>query len=107
MLCQVDDKVVESLRNLKGEFLQLNNYRFNGHTNSDGFVLTGAADFFFFKTYTKVIDERYELHLLTVDQVWEQDVDGDIELDQIEEGELSEIHIFSHMLEEVEVNKKY
>lgn len=106
MICQVDDKVVESLRSLKGELLQLNHYKFGENTPNDGFVITGAADFFFLKTYTKIIDSKYELHLLTIDQVWEMDVDEELGFDLIEEGELSEIHIFSHTLKDVTVDKR-
>jgi hypothetical protein len=106
MICQVDDRVVESLRNLKGEQLQLNHYRFGDNTPNDGFVISGASDYFFIRTHTKVIDNRYELHLLTIDQVWEQDVDDDLMLDVIEEGELAEIHIFSHSISDLRIDRK-
>jgi hypothetical protein len=106
MLCELNDSVVNALKVLKGEFLQLNHYQHGSFSKNDGYVITGPSDYFFIKTHTKVIDNRYELHLLTIDQVWAGDVSEDIVLETIDEGELSEIHIFSHSLEGLRIDNR-
>lgn len=106
MLCELNDSIVNSLKALKGEFLQLNHYRHGNFTKDDGYVITSPSDYFFVKTHTKIIDNKYELHLLTIDQVWAGDVNEDIVFETIDEGELSEIHIFCHSLEGLRINDR-
>jgi hypothetical protein len=104
MLCELNDSVVNALKALKGEFLQLNHYQHGNFSKNDGYVITSPSDYFFIKTHTKVIDNKYELHLLTIDQVWAGDVNEDILLETLEEGELSEIHIFCHSLRDLRID---
>lgn len=106
LTCQVEDRIIEAIKSLKGEWLQLNAFRFGDHSQDDGYVITGGVDFFFFKTLTKSLGSKYQLHLLTIEQIWEQDVEEQINFDQIEEGEFSELHFFNHTLENVQIEKQ-
>lgn len=107
MLCEVNDAVVESLRNLKGEQLQLNYFNYRDYSREDGFVLSGGSDYFFIKSISKSFVDKYELHLLQLEQVWAGDVEEELRFEMIEEGELEEIHLFAHSLSNITVENHY
>ena len=103
MRSQLDDNIINTLSALKGMTMQLCRYKHGDYSPNDGFVLCGASDYYFIEARTKVIDDKYELYLLVVTAVTEDELDEDVHFDVIWEGELSDVHVFYHVLSGIQV----
>lgn len=106
MRLEVPDEIKLDFQALSGEYLILNTYRFGNFTPNDGFILSGGTYYYIIQIQTKVVEEKYPLHIIVIQRLEEEELSDDLELEPIIEGTFGKLHWFYQEVEDIEIKQK-